>query len=306
MKYLQYALQNNEIVSIYNVPNGLKCGCVCPECGATLIARQGKKRTYHFAHFNAEECKKSIETALHLLAKQIIYKKKRLYVPSIPTVLNSIGKITEYDEAIEEMNIDDKVRPDVLLKVRMDLWGAGLALNVEIKVSHAVDETKKYKLFELGMPTVEIDISDVGADYTEESIEKIILEGKKTKWIYHPRAKNYFTEDWLCDIKVSKNYYGRFFVEYCPLNELKTVSGRWWSEVKCHDCGFSDAFCYKKHIKCMGNLKGVDINGIQKIEKVERDRGRLKSIDLIVNGERIHREFCTTPVFTGDGRRIYD
>ena len=293
MKYLQFALKNNELVSIFDVPNGLECGCVCPECGATLIARQGSRRTFHFAHYKAEECEKSIETALHLLGKKIICKTKRLFVPAIPSVEKSIGKVTEYDEAIEELNINSIVRPDVLLKARMDLWGAGFTLNVEIKVSHAVDEAKKYKLFELGIPTVEIDLSNVGADYTEESIEQIIVSGNNTKWIYSPKAKKYFIEDWLCDIKVSKSMYGKFWVEYCPLNELKSVSGRWWGEVRCHDCGFSDALCRKKYIKCMGNFKGIDINGIEKIENVERDRGWLKSVDLIVNGERIHREFCS-------------
>lgn len=72
MKYLQFALRNNELVSIYDVSNGLACDCVCPECGATLIARQGSNRTYHFAHYKSEECEKGIETALHLLGKRIV------------------------------------------------------------------------------------------------------------------------------------------------------------------------------------------------------------------------------------------
>ena len=300
MKYLQFALQNNELVSIYDVSNGLECGCICPECGATLIARQGSKRTYHFAHYKADECEKSIETALHLFGKKVIYRTKRLFVPAIPSVEKSIGKVTEYDEAIEEQNIDSKVRPDVLLKAIMDLWGAGLTLNVEIKVSHAVDEAKRYKLFELGIPTVEIDLSNVGADYTEESIEQIILSGKRTKWIYSPKAREYFIEDWLCDIKQSKSMYGKFWVEYCPLNNYNTVSGRWWGEVGCHDCGCSDALNRKKFIKCMGKLKGIDLNGIERIESVERDRGLLKSVDLIVNGDKVHREFCTYPIFRGN------
>ena len=217
-------------------------------------------------------------------------------MPAIPSVEKSIGKVTEYDEAIEEQNIDSKVRPDVLLKAIMDLWGAGLTLNVEIKVSHAVDEAKRYKLFELGIPTVEIDLSNVGADYTEESIEQIILSGKRTKWIYSPKAREYFIEDWLCDIKQSKSMYGKFWVEYCPLNNYNTVSGRWWGEVGCHDCGCSDALNRKKFIKCMG----IDLNGIERIESVERDRGLLKSVDLIVNGDKVHREFCTYPIFRGN------
>ena len=86
MKYLQFALKDNELVSVFDVPNGLECGCVCPECGAMLIARQGSKRTFHFAHYKAEECEKSIETALHFLGKKIICRTRRLFVPAIPSV----------------------------------------------------------------------------------------------------------------------------------------------------------------------------------------------------------------------------
>ena len=43
MQELHYALLDGELVSIKEVKNGLKCGCVCPACGAKLIARQGQK-----------------------------------------------------------------------------------------------------------------------------------------------------------------------------------------------------------------------------------------------------------------------
>ncbi|MCM1439915.1 MAG: competence protein CoiA [Roseburia sp.] len=305
MRYLQFALRNNELVSINDVPSGLECGCVCPECGAILVAKKGSRRMHHFSHYQASECEKGIETALHLLGKQIIEKTKRLFVPAIPTVEKSIEKITEYDEAIEEKKIDGSIKPDVQLRARMDLWGAGLVVNVEIKVSHAVDEAKKYKLLELGIPTVEIDLSDVETDYTEETIEQLILSGEKTKWVYSPRAKQYFITEWLCDIRESKlRRFKHYWVDYCPLNGLATIYGRWWSELPCYSCGCSDAPKPKKFINCMGKLKGIDINGIERIERVERDRGFLKSVDLIVNGERIHRDFDIPPKKEND--IIYD
>lgn len=305
MRYLQFALRNNELVSINDVLSGLKCGCVCPECGAMLVAKKGSRRMHHFSHYQAAECEKGIETALHLLGKQIIEKTKRLFVPAIPTVEKSIGKVTEYDEAIEEKKIDGSIKPDVQLRARMDLWGAGLVVNVEIKVSHAVDEAKKFKLLELGFPTVEIDLSDVESDYTEETIGKLILSGEKTKWVYSPRAKQYFITEWLCDIRESKLRYGKhYWVDFCPLNELATIYGRWWSELPCYSCGCGNALKPKKFINCMGKLKGIDINGIERIERVERVRGFLKSVDLIVNGERIHRDFDIPPKKEND--IIYD
>lgn len=228
MRYLQFALRNDELISINDVPSGLECGCVCPECGAMLVAKKGSRRMHHFSHYQTDECEKGIETALHLLGKQIIERTKRLFVPSIPSVEKSVGKVTEYDEAIEEKRIDGNIKPDVQLRARMDLWGAGRVVNVEIKVSHAVDEAKKYRLLEIGIPTIEIDLSDLGMDYTEEKIEQLIISGEKTKWVYSPRAKRYFIEEWLCDTRVSKLRYGKhYWVDFCPLNGLETVYGRW-------------------------------------------------------------------------------
>lgn len=305
MRYLQFALRNNELVSINDVPSGLGCGCICPECGTTLVAKKGSRRMHHFSHYQTAECESGIETALHLLGKQIIEKTKRLFVPAIPSVEKSVGKVTEYDEAIEERRIDGNIKPDVQLRARMDLWGAGRIVNVEIKVSHAVDEAKKYKLLELGIPTIEIDLSEIGADYTEETIEQIILSGEKTKWVYSPRAKCHFIKEWLCDIRESKLRYGKhYWVDFCPLNGLDTVYGRWWSELPCYSCGCTDAPKPIKEIKCMGKLKGIDLNGIERIERVERVRGFLKSVDLVVNGERIHRDFDIPPKKEND--IIYD
>lgn len=51
-------------------------------------------------------------------------------------------------------------------------------------------------------------------------------------------------------------------------------------------------------------LKDVDISGIERIERVERVREFLKSVDLIVNGERIHRDFDIPPKKEND--IIYD
>lgn len=51
MQELHYALLDGELVSIHEVKNGLKCGCVCPACGATLVAKKGSRRMHHFSHY---------------------------------------------------------------------------------------------------------------------------------------------------------------------------------------------------------------------------------------------------------------
>lgn len=74
----------NEWVFIDDVhQNGNQCDCFCPYCHAPLQARkEGSKRQHHFAHMPDSECKVSHESALHLLAKEIIEEKKAVMVPA--------------------------------------------------------------------------------------------------------------------------------------------------------------------------------------------------------------------------------
>ncbi len=49
--------QENRLVHVDSVPNGLKCNCHCPSCGEKLSARQGKKKQHSFAHSSQNEFK---------------------------------------------------------------------------------------------------------------------------------------------------------------------------------------------------------------------------------------------------------
>lgn len=281
MKELQYALLNGVLVSINEVKNGLRCGCVCPACGAKLIARQGQKVAYHFAHYKISDCGHGKETALHLLGKKII-KKGRVFVPAKPGTSERQGSVHSYSEAIEEMYIES-VKPDVLLKSESEL------LAVEIKVHHAVDYEKKFKIYELGLPMIEIDLSDID-DYTEESVEQIILNGEKTKWVYNVDSKRYFMREWFGDSIRTRDHHS--YVEHCPLdngNKAYLFSG---SSYTCHDCSYgSFDWIYFDHVLCAGKLKGVDYMAIERILSIVKVQGQLKSFDVVINGEEIHREF---------------
>ena len=73
-QYMLLAI-NAEGNSVYidDVPNGAKCNCHCADCGGELIAKNnGKIKHHHFAHANGNDSIKCSQTALHLLAKEII------------------------------------------------------------------------------------------------------------------------------------------------------------------------------------------------------------------------------------------
>ena len=63
---------DGRLVHVNDVQNGLDCGCLCPACKSPLIARQGKRLIWHFAHVSEVDCDSAGETALHLAAKQTL------------------------------------------------------------------------------------------------------------------------------------------------------------------------------------------------------------------------------------------
>lgn len=84
---LQFGVKNGKIVYISEVADkdrGLACGCFCPVCGTKLQARigYGKRRPY-FAH-NNPGCNTNVaqQTALHMLAKEILMETNHIRLPA--------------------------------------------------------------------------------------------------------------------------------------------------------------------------------------------------------------------------------
>jgi hypothetical protein len=168
---LQIAINSEkQIVSIYQVPTGIKCDCICPECGEQLAAKnKGKnentilaynQKQAHFAHVSGKVCKYATESALHKMAKEILFQYKTLMLPAIfhynERVCDDIAMT--FDEVELEKRIDHNgivIIPDaVLVKGNRKLF-------VEFYRSHLVDESKKEKLVQIGVSTIEIDLNYV-------------------------------------------------------------------------------------------------------------------------------------------------
>lgn len=89
---LTYALKDNSLVHISEVESGLQCGCKCPACGETLIARKGDKVIHHFAHKSTVECEFGYQTSLHLAAKKVISENGIIQVPALYLTFPETGK----------------------------------------------------------------------------------------------------------------------------------------------------------------------------------------------------------------------
>ncbi len=176
---LTYALNTkDELVDIDSVPNGNMCDCFCPYCKKPLNAKNGGQiREHHFAHQNGKECKGAYESALHLLAKDIIEKEGGIMLPDgeEPNFPKGFVKLrnVEIEKCDEELNIIPDAQgylPD------------GRRLLIEFLVSHKVKGKKYDIIISKNLLCIEIDIKYEALDRVALT-EYLTKDEEGRKWI---------------------------------------------------------------------------------------------------------------------------
>jgi len=189
-----FGIRNGRLVTINDVPSGLACGCLCPSCGAPLVARKGPKKVHHFSHSIKTDCKGALETALHIKAKQIFDRNTFIVLPDpcfefLRSSYDSSFKIWDLDKklfytsAIIESKIGN-LRPDVVLSLEK-----GPPFLVEIYVTHPVNSEKTEIIKDLKLPCIEIDLRYLKRlDLLDDKlIENAVIHCCHTKrWINRP------------------------------------------------------------------------------------------------------------------------
>lgn len=298
MEYLRYGLQDDKLVHINDVPKGLACNCLCPHCKTTLIARKGNKKAKHFAHYNRAECNHGTESALHLMAKSILAQSLKVYVPFVPKTeydFSKRGRVMAFERAVPEEHLSDTVRGDVVL------YNGASFLNVELKVTHAVDLKKMTELFNLGIPTVEVDLSDLISDFTTEQIQQRLLAPQYIRLINSPKCKAIYARLILGEWKeVHHNSWGTY-VDDCPKSGKRAYFcdyNRKGGPTECHEChclrarpalGILDDTEKKDMLLCYGYLDAIDFNEIDKIECLKIEENHISSVDLLMKDGQTKR-----------------
>lgn len=192
---LIYALKNGEIVNVSDVEKGLKCECVCPACGESLVAKKGNKVMHHFAHYAGHNCEYGYESSLHLAAKEILSNAKKIIIPAVYLVFPESYKKEELISESKEIKIDkvvlekryNDIVPDIVI------YAGGKQFFVEIFVTHKIDDEKLTKLRSANISTIEIDLSKKSETVTTTELTDILLnDSSEKRWKY-----NAFAEYWL-------------------------------------------------------------------------------------------------------------
>ena len=177
-----------QLVDVKQVSRGLACACICLGCGGPLVAKQGPKVVWHFAHAEPTEQRSCGESALHLAAKAALLSLSTIHLPSatlrLPSLQDSLGRelpvqahgpkqevaVTAAELEVFRTSSAGDVRLDGLL-----ITSSG-AVGVEVLVTHAVDDIKSAKLAALELPVVELDLSGYVQSCTSFEELKSVLQ----------------------------------------------------------------------------------------------------------------------------------
>lgn len=178
---------DGERADVKDVANGLQCRCRCYDCGQPVLAKQGAKVRWHFAHHAPTNCRPTPESELHFFAKTLLAEKLWLWIPPVKATAAGQTKLISDRQQYKFSQVkveksDGNVRPDLLL-----VTDRGRVLHVEIFVRHRVDPTKLEKLRDRDISSVEIDLSKLDWD-DRGAWDQAILEAAPREWLHNARA----------------------------------------------------------------------------------------------------------------------
>jgi len=185
-----YALHEGRLVHIDEVEKGMACNCTCPSCHAQMVARHGKMKVHHFAHYKAEPCVSGYQTAVHMRAKDILLEMKKIALPkySFRMYEKTFGVNTS---TVTIANVELEKKVDTIIPDIIVTTAKGQKIFVEIYVTHKVDDEKKKKIEALGIPAIEINLSK--CEMSDKTITAAMTTdiNRYAKWIYFGKESFY-------------------------------------------------------------------------------------------------------------------
>lgn len=168
---------------VNDVPNGKKCGCICPECKDELTAKNNcKEISNHFAHQHLDEGRACLMTQLHMAAQYFFLNLKTFVMPSVSFVHNG-HKLHEPERAVRVISakLEAKVGKffaDVMLQTELG------EVCIEICVTHKCTEEKVTHYQSNKIASLEYDLSLLKSFEVEPSLKLLKKNSIRSKWFY--------------------------------------------------------------------------------------------------------------------------
>ncbi len=232
-----FALCNNRIVVIEDIPkekNGLKCGCICPNCKEPFVAKMGDINCHHFAH-SGQGCDQmnAYMAGLYMLLNEHVSNGRTLYLPPVivsfelspysyiteNNVENKTQLLSEFEDSDYEVLAHDGIekakfdsseivyssgkKPEALIVTKN-----GRSMAIRITPPDTVCKrgvATKYK----DMSTLEVNLSRLEALFLKNKKDEIFSFLENEKSIYKWIENNLKVKAYPRILKRSKAYYDK-------------------------------------------------------------------------------------------------
>jgi hypothetical protein len=74
---------SGRIKHVASVDRGLECECFCPACSEALVARQGDKKAWHFAHVSGGSCRDALAASFAAYFVQLVRDGEAVALPDL-------------------------------------------------------------------------------------------------------------------------------------------------------------------------------------------------------------------------------
>ena len=244
---------DNEFVDVHDVPNGQKCGCVCPSCRTQLQAKQGGDKVWHFAHSSKKvyentknECEYSFYLSLRLMARQLIGKQLKLCLPEYKGVIEYYEGIIRIPQTKEFIVTGQKEITLYDIEIESNFYGSSVDVigsigdfKFIIYFTHpdrAIPEelfnpeNTKCGVIEISLLSLQgkfMTAKDDDTTYHKILSDFLVNDTDSKSWVYHPNFKRYYKTEiekiksnssaFRCS-KISQNNHNHFIDD----NPIKT------------------------------------------------------------------------------------
>nr|WP_247744456.1 competence protein CoiA family protein [Sulfitobacter sp. R18_1] len=192
-----------DLVHVLDAERGLACNLICPDCKGVLVANKGAIKAAYFSHQSRIDCEHAGETALHLMAKEIIEQQGWFDLPEARAWSYRRGSGYSYmpirnTQRVHFTRVEVEPRqegfqPDLIGIKEIVKNGRKVIgrLHIEIYVTHKVDEEKLSRFRSKEESVLEVDLSDVERSLSKLELTDLLLSNAKKKWLYHRDIEKY-------------------------------------------------------------------------------------------------------------------